>query len=121
MSAREDTMGTMTEAQNEVAAIRAGWGASSDPWACSCRGSGWVLTQTDVFVECPLHRGLRHPDDHESVARTRLCVEATYESGATCSWWFEEEDLEAATLKARALRDDRGLPTRLFRRYYVTR
>jgi hypothetical protein len=108
----------MNEAQHEVATIRAGYYSSKDAWSCGCHGSGWILTQTDVWVECPAHRGLRHPEDYEGVSATRIYVVVEMESGSV-DWWFEDTDegLEAATTRARDYRD-RGFKVCMVRRFY---
>jgi len=47
--------GYQNEAQREHAAISAGWCSEEDPKDCACYGGGWILSDWDVWVKCPLH------------------------------------------------------------------
>lgn len=47
--------GYQNEAQRECGAIAGGWFSEEDPKDCGCRGCGWILSDWDVWVRCPLH------------------------------------------------------------------
>jgi hypothetical protein len=54
--------GCFTAAQ-EMEALKAGLASDSDPDRCRCRGRGWILADSDVWVQCPAHHaGQAHPE-----------------------------------------------------------
>ena len=55
MNERDFDDGYQNEAQREVAAISRGYVSEEDPRDCPCRGCGWILSDWDVWVTCPLH------------------------------------------------------------------
>ena len=58
--------GYMNEQQRSMAGLAQDilYYGSSDEELCPCNGSGWVLSNLDVWVECPHHRGRQHPEDY---------------------------------------------------------
>lgn len=61
--------------------------SDSDPEKCPCKGRGWVLSQVDVWVECPIHKGMIHPEVDQSEIETSI-VEQSQEEVET----FKDSD-----------------------------
>ena len=56
----------MTELELYTQVVRNQPGKGIGPEDCSCGGCGWILSQLDVFNECPDHfDGQTHPEDPE--------------------------------------------------------
>ena len=74
----DDYDGYRNEAQRSQAGFREdlrSW-VNDDPEKCICHGSGWCLSNLDVWEECPRHRGLPHPEEDDCGCG---CVGETYD------------------------------------------
>jgi hypothetical protein len=64
MLEREISGQDLTEAQLVAEVVKSGHWSNPDPEKCSCKGGGWILHPSDVWMECPDHPGRRHPEDY---------------------------------------------------------
>ena len=86
--------GCFTAAQ-EMEALEAGLASDSDPDRCRCRGRGWILADSDVWVQCPAHHaGQAHP---EVEAYQDMMEDAYYDERAEETAYLRAAYIEART------------------------
>jgi hypothetical protein len=64
-----------TEYLNYIATISQGWYSNQDPEVCPCRGNGWILSDLDTWVQCPLHPQGPHPEMDSPWEEDESCEE----------------------------------------------
>lgn len=84
--------------------IRSGQLSDPDPQHCDCGGHGWILHPADVWIECPCHRGMPHPEDYEE--------ELTPEEKADADrrWKEYQESIKAEEALRAAAQDEDKIP-----------
>jgi len=64
--------------------------ASHNAAECGCKGHGWALSDVDTWHECPIHKGMPHPESEPEEPSDEQ-VEASQEAAMAAA--FESDDL----------------------------